>query len=444
MKLFDFDIHIGDWRVLIQSRDIRNGAVQSRHIASGAIKSEHIGEGEIKARNIGEKVIESRHIADGAITAVSIKDGSLEGRVLADQTITGDKFKDGTITGDKIGNGEITGENIGEREIEAKHIKDRSITGTNIGDNQIKSRHIGDGEVKSRNIGEGQVEGRHIGEREIKGEHIAQQTITGRNIGEGEIQSEHILPESITGNNIAPEAITNREIADHTITRDKLAPGAIQDIDAIVADAVEATEHAREATVDAIEVAEHPTKVGDDNYVYEWNRELKAYVRTDIYVKGDQGNSGVHIDDPSELEIVNNLTEGGAEKVLSAEMGRVLHQRQNQNECCIDMGEDGDVFVYLYDYSQVMDAEMDETDTGDVTLTMVYDPEAVPGCSPVVHVIDGGSGQPAPSSVGTDEIMDGSILNEDLSDEVKDKILGDLTDEEMEDWFEDEPEQEEG
>ena len=106
------------------------------------------------------------------------------------------------------------------------------------------------------------------------------------------------------------------------------------------------------------------------------------------------------------------------------------------------MGEDGDVYVYLYDYSQVTDAEMESS--GDVVLTMEYDPELVPGCSPVIHVIDGGSGQPAPSSVGTDEIMDGSILNEDLSDEVKDKILGDLTDEEMEDWFEDEPEQEEG
>lgn len=34
----------------------------------------------------------------------------------------------------------------------------------------------------------------------------------------------------------------------------------------------------------------------------------------------------------------------------------------------------------------------------------------------------GGGGQPGPDSVGTDEIIDGSVQEEDLSDEVKDKM----------------------
>ena len=32
-QLFDFDEHIGDWRVLVQSKDIRDAAIQTRHIA---------------------------------------------------------------------------------------------------------------------------------------------------------------------------------------------------------------------------------------------------------------------------------------------------------------------------------------------------------------------------------------------------------------------------
>ncbi len=34
----------------------------------------------------------------------------------------------------------------------------------------------------------------------------------------------------------------------------------------------------------------------------------------------------------------------------------------------------------------------------------------------------GGGGQPAPDTVGTDEIIDGSVQEEDLSDDVKDKM----------------------
>lgn len=34
----------------------------------------------------------------------------------------------------------------------------------------------------------------------------------------------------------------------------------------------------------------------------------------------------------------------------------------------------------------------------------------------------GGGGQPGPDTVGTDEIIDGSVQEEDLSDNVKDKM----------------------
>lgn len=42
----------------------------------------------------------------------------------------------------------------------------------------------------------------------------------------------------------------------------------------------------------ANDTANHPTKIGADNYVYEWNKATKAYQKTDILVKGNKGERG--------------------------------------------------------------------------------------------------------------------------------------------------------
>ena len=42
----------------------------------------------------------------------------------------------------------------------------------------------------------------------------------------------------------------------------------------------------------ANDTANHPTKIGSDNYVYEWDKATKAYRKTDILVKGDKGERG--------------------------------------------------------------------------------------------------------------------------------------------------------
>lgn len=46
------------------------------------------------------------------------------------------------------------------------------------------------------------------------------------------------------------------------------------------------------ATEAAIETAEHPTYIGEDQYVYTWDSVNDVYTKTDIYVKGDQGIQG--------------------------------------------------------------------------------------------------------------------------------------------------------
>lgn len=46
------------------------------------------------------------------------------------------------------------------------------------------------------------------------------------------------------------------------------------------------------AIANANDTASHPTKIGADNYVYEWNKATKAYYKTGILVKGDKGERG--------------------------------------------------------------------------------------------------------------------------------------------------------
>jgi len=51
------------------------------------------------------------------------------------------------------------------------------------------------------------------------------------------------------------------------------------------ADAIQATQRANE-------IANNPTKIRDDNYVYKYNEETKEYEKTNIYVKGEKGDKG--------------------------------------------------------------------------------------------------------------------------------------------------------
>ena len=49
---------------------------------------------------------------------------------------------------------------------------------------------------------------------------------------------------------------------------------------------------ANNAAKSAEDVADNPTYVGTDNYVYRYDRTTKAYVKTEVYVKGEKGDTG--------------------------------------------------------------------------------------------------------------------------------------------------------
>lgn len=92
MKLFEFDIHIGDWRVLVQSRDIKNGAVEARHIAENTITYDKFRQ--------DEKIPVSK-IADDTIPGSKLV-GQIPTEKLVDKSIDGSKLAPGAVTRDKI------------------------------------------------------------------------------------------------------------------------------------------------------------------------------------------------------------------------------------------------------------------------------------------------------------------------------------------------------
>ena len=128
MKLFEFDENIGDWRTLIQTRDIQNGAVRSHHIAGAAVTGDKIAEGEIKGRNIADEAVTGEKIAPG--------------------TIPGSKLKDKCITGDKIEGGTVEFGKLADDAVHERNIFPLSVTGGKISDNAIQPRHIPQGTVR--------------------------------------------------------------------------------------------------------------------------------------------------------------------------------------------------------------------------------------------------------------------------------------------------------
>lgn len=92
MKLFEFDEHIGDWRVLVQSKDIKNGAIQGRHIASDAISG----------NKIAPNTIPGRCFQDESITGDKIENDTVIPGKLAKDSITTRVIKNGAVTPEKL------------------------------------------------------------------------------------------------------------------------------------------------------------------------------------------------------------------------------------------------------------------------------------------------------------------------------------------------------
>lgn len=78
-RLFDYDEHIGDWRVLVQTHDIQDGAICSRHIAPGAITPSKIAPQSIPLdMALANFVLPWFEIEDGYLVAYYASDGAIK------------------------------------------------------------------------------------------------------------------------------------------------------------------------------------------------------------------------------------------------------------------------------------------------------------------------------------------------------------------------------
>jgi len=189
-KLFEYDQHIGDWRVLVQTRDIANGAIKSRHIVDDAVTTEKIGDGEVKSRNIAPNAVTTDKIGDGEVKSRNIGEGAvIESKILND-AVTESKIKDSAVTERKIKDDAVT---------ESK-IKNGAVTTRKIMDDAVVTEKIGDGEVKTRNIGPGAV------------------------------TTDKILDGNVTEEKIGNKAVTTPKIAEKAVTREKLDDEAIPEL----------------------------------------------------------------------------------------------------------------------------------------------------------------------------------------------------------------------
>ena len=66
-KLFEFDVHIGDWRVLVQNRDIGRGAIGSKHIADDAVTNDKIAPGAVGHEQLAPEAVEDLSRLEGEL-----------------------------------------------------------------------------------------------------------------------------------------------------------------------------------------------------------------------------------------------------------------------------------------------------------------------------------------------------------------------------------------
>lgn len=93
----------------------------------------------------------------------------------------------------------------------------------------------------------------------------------------------------VTAEDIRKNAETNRQTAE--AGRVDAESGRVTAETSRVTEFATLKKESETATANATDTAEHPTYIGADHYVYQWDKGTKKYVKTDIYVKGKPGDT---------------------------------------------------------------------------------------------------------------------------------------------------------
>lgn len=134
MKLFEFDQHIGKWRVLVQTRDISNGAVTSAKIALQAILTELIA----------DLAVTTAKLADESVTTAKLADISVITRKLADLSVTTAKLDNLSVTPEKIAALAVITEKIADLAVTTRKIAHEAVTTEKLAPGSVVNEKIGD------------------------------------------------------------------------------------------------------------------------------------------------------------------------------------------------------------------------------------------------------------------------------------------------------------
>lgn len=245
MTTFRKDLHLGHEVPLVETDDIKKGAVTTDKLDDKAVTTEKLADGAVTTEKIN----------DGAVTTEKIGDGEVHTEDIANGAVTTAKLSGvedeagAAVTSDKIGAGEVKSRNIQDGAVtEAKlsGVDDpagAAVVASKIGDGQIKERHIADDQIKERHIDDKQIKSRHIDDDQILSGHIDDKQIITRHIADGAVNSDKLSgvddPDgaAITEGKIATNAVTSGKIGAGAVVAGNIAAGAI-DNDKIANDAV--------------------------------------------------------------------------------------------------------------------------------------------------------------------------------------------------------------
>lgn len=266
-KLFEFVEHIGKWRVLVQTRDIQNGAVTTAKLADDAVTTEKIKDGAVTTDKIADNSVTGEKFADNSITADKLE-GTFSGEKIADNTLTGDKIQDNAVSGAKLIDGTITTSKIQDGAVTTEKLHDEAVTTAKLADEAVTTRKLHDEAVTTAKI--------------------AETAVTTEKIADEAVTTPKIANWAVTTDKIAPQAVGTEQIAPHAVVREHIQPGAIPELEGML----DELEEKHDADIERLEQAIWPFEVSisarptaveidtDTNVALSWTAKRKGVAVT--------------------------------------------------------------------------------------------------------------------------------------------------------------------
>lgn len=266
-KLFEFVEHIGKWRVLVQTRDIQNGAVTTAKLADDAVTNEKIKDGAVTNEKIADNSVTGEKFADNSITADKLE-GTFSGEKIADNTLTGDKIQDNAVSGAKLIDGTITTSKIQDGAVTTEKLHDEAVTTAKLADEAVTTRKLHDEAVTTAKI--------------------AETAVTTEKIADEAVTTPKIANWAVTTDKIAPQSVGTGQIAPHAVVREHIQPGAIPELEGML----DELEEKHDADIERLEQAIWPFEVSisarptaveidtDTNVALSWTAKRKGVAVT--------------------------------------------------------------------------------------------------------------------------------------------------------------------